>query len=301
MKKAIVTGANGFVGLSVTKELVQQGYFVYAIVRNNNYDKMLNNQNIQVLQCDMSEYNNLVSMINDKIDYFFHFAWAGTSGELRMSENIQLKNIEYSCFAVRIAKKLGCDKFIMASSIMEYEIEQLSNSCDDININHIYSIAKKTSNLMCRLIANSIGIDYVVGLISNIYGPGEKSLRLINYSLRKFINNESVKFSPGTQKYDFIYITDATKIFVLIAERGKNNHSYYIGNAMIKTLYDYLIELGNAINVTELMEIGGLPSIGDGLDYSNIDIYKVKRELGYDNTVSFSQGIVNTYNWLKEQ
>lgn len=300
MKKAIVTGANGFVGLAVTKELVAQGYFVYAIVRSDDYDKFLYNKSVKVLLCNMSEYNNIINLINGEVDFFFHFAWNGTSGELRTNEKVQIENIEYSCNAIRVAKKIGCKKFIMPSSIMEYEIEQLSYQTVNISENHIYSSAKRAANMMCRLIANNVGIDYIVGLISNIYGVGEKSLRLINYSIRKFLNNELVKFSPGNQKYDFIYITDAAKIFVLIAEKGKNNNSYYIGNAEIKTLKDYLIELGKTINATNLIEIGGLPSIGNGIDYSLIDTYKVKKELGYENKVKFSQGIVATYNWIKE-
>lgn len=300
MKKAIVTGANGFVGLAVTKELVAQGYFVYAIVRSNNYDKFLYNKSVKVLLYNMSEYDNIIDVINGEVDFFFHFAWDGTSGELRANEKVQIKNIEYSCNAIRVAKKIGCKRFIMPSSIMEYEVEQLTYQTVNVSKNHIYSSAKRAANMMCRLIANNVGIDYIVGLISNIYGVGEKSLRLINYSIRKFLNHELVKFSPGNQKYDFIYITDAAKIFVLIAEKGKNNNTYYIGNAEIKTLKDYLIELGKTINATNFIEIGGLPSIGNGIDYSLIDTYKVKKELGYENKVKFSQGIVATYNWIKE-
>ena len=51
--------------------------------------------------------------------------------------------------------------------------------------------------------------------------------------------------------------------------------------------------------MSQLMDIGGLPSIGKGLDYSMIDTYKVNRELGYVNEIDFSRGIVNTYEWIK--
>lgn len=299
MNNIVITGANGFVGLAVTKELVSQGYFVYALVRNDNYDNYLNNPNIKIIKCEMNEYNSLIDKISDSIDCFFHFAWCGTSGELRSNEQVQLENVKHSCDAVRVAKKLGCKKFVMASSIMEYEIEQLVNGTQNISANHIYSIAKKTADSMCRLIANSIGIDYVAGLISNIYGPGEKSQRLINCSIRRLINGEYVKFSPGTQSYDFIYITDAAKLFVLLAEKGINNNIYYIGNPKIKSLKDYLMILGSTINKLNLMGIGELPSIGKGLDYSVIDINKAEREFGFKPEVNFEQGILNTYNWIK--
>lgn len=40
MKKAIVSGANGFVGSAVIKELVLQGYEVYALARENHHDQV---------------------------------------------------------------------------------------------------------------------------------------------------------------------------------------------------------------------------------------------------------------------
>lgn len=40
MRKAIVSGANGFVGSAVVKELISQGYEVYALARENHYDQI---------------------------------------------------------------------------------------------------------------------------------------------------------------------------------------------------------------------------------------------------------------------
>ena len=48
-------------------------------------------------------------------------------------------------------------------------------------------------------------------MISNIYGPGELSPRLVNTSIRKMLKGEHCAFSAGEQIYDFIYITDAAK------------------------------------------------------------------------------------------
>ena len=46
MRKAIVSGANGLGGAAVVKELISQGYEVYALVRENHYDQVPNNEMI---------------------------------------------------------------------------------------------------------------------------------------------------------------------------------------------------------------------------------------------------------------
>ncbi|MDE5873831.1 MAG: NAD-dependent epimerase/dehydratase family protein [Lachnospiraceae bacterium] len=51
-------------------------------------------------------------------------------------------------------------------------------------------------------------------VISDIYGEGESSPRLINSSIRKLLNNEETSFSTGEQMYDFVYIEDAARMFV---------------------------------------------------------------------------------------
>ena len=101
---------------------------------------------------------------------------------------VQLKNIEYSCQAVQVAKRLGCKRFVFAASIMEYEISKLMETNRSIGINTLYSTSKITAEYMLRAIADNMGIEYVGGIISNIYGPGERSPRLVNTTIRKLLN-----------------------------------------------------------------------------------------------------------------
>lgn len=85
---------------------------------------------------------------------------------------------------------------------------------------------------MARAIAGSLGIDYIRAVISNIYGAGEKSPRLINTTIRKLLNGEHCAFSAGEQLYDFIYVTDAAKMFAALGDSGKSNKTYYIGDSI---------------------------------------------------------------------
>lgn len=301
MRKAIVTGANGFVGTAVCRELVRQGIRVIAVVRE--IDDRLSElaEDVHLVQCDLSEFDRLPEIIADRdVDVFYHFAWSGSAGFLRGDVNVQIDNVKYCCEAVNAAGEIECKKFVFASSIMEYEIAAMMATEDTPGINTIYCSAKLAANHMTRTVAGEYGIDYIRAVISNIYGPGEKSPRLINTSLRKMMNGEHCAFSDGEQLYDFIYIDDAAKAFIEIGEQGVANRTYYIGSLKQRPLKEFLLEMKDAVDPNIVIGLGELPFNGVSLTYKEFDVEAVKNDTGFEPEISFKEGIKRTIDWLKE-
>lgn len=301
MKKVLVTGATGFVGNKVVDELLNRNIKVIVVVRENS--KRIDNikdKNVEIVNCHMNNYKNLPSLIKDRdIDTVFHFAWEGTAGPLRGDYNVQINNIEYSLDLMKACKGIGCNRFVFASSIMEYEVKAIMDTTNNASINYLYSAAKYSANYMLRTYANASGIDYIRGVISNIYGPGETSPRLINTSLRKMINDEHCSFSPGEQMYDFVYIDDAANMFVEIANKGLNNVTYYIGSQNPRPLKEWLTEMKDVVDPTIEIGLGDLPFNGIALEYNEFDIRAVEKDTGYVQETSWKEGIKNTIKWLK--
>ncbi len=303
MKKAIVTGANGFVGTALCNELSSQGVKVIAVVRNEeeNIEGIKNIPGISIVYCDLSEFKNLAEIIKDRdIDVFYHLAWVGTAGPLRADSDVQMNNVRYTCDTVRACADIGCNRFVFASSIMEYEVSAAMEKEDTPNINTLYCSAKVAANYMARTVAGSVGVDYIRGVISNIYGPGEISPRLVNTTIRKLLNGEHCAFSAGEQLYDFIYIDDAVKEFVAIGEKGKANKTYYIGSQNPRPLKEFLCELRDVVAPDVEIGLGELPFNGVSLSYKEFDIYSVENDTGFIPAVSFAEGIRKTMDWIKE-
>jgi nucleoside-diphosphate-sugar epimerase len=303
MKKAIVTGANGFVGAAICRELSAQGVQIIAVVKNEDSDtsSIKNIPGLRLLYCDLSEYKSLTSLVPDRdIDSFYHLAWSGSSGPLRGNEDVQINNVRFTCDAVKACSDISCSRFIFASSIMEYEIEAIMETDVTPGINTLYCSAKVAADYIARTISGKLGIEYIRAVISNIYGPGEKSPRLINTSLRKLIRGEHCAFSTGEQMYDFIYITDAAKAFVQIGKKGMSNKTYYIGSQHPKPLKDFLIEMRNCVDPGIEIGLGEIPFSGVSLSYHEFDIDAVKRDTGFVPEVPFKEGILMTIKWLKE-
>lgn len=303
MRKAIVTGANGFIGSALCNELSNQGIDVIAVVRNEdeNISNIENIENLKIAYCDLSRFRKLAEVITDRdVDVLYHLAWMGSAGPLRGDVDVQLKNVQYTCDTVKACADLQCKKFVFASSIMEYEINALMDSDETPRIDTLYCSAKVSADYLARTMAGSLGIDYIRAVISNIYGPGETSPRLINSSLRKLLSGEHCSFSPGEQLYDFIYISDAAKEFAAIGEKGIANRTYYIGSLNPKPLKDFLYEMRDQVDPSIQIGVGDFPFNGISLKYTEFDIYAVRNDTGFTPKVSFKEGIKNTISWIKE-
>ena len=96
MKKVIITGANGFIGTALCRELSTKNIQVTAIVRDqeSNIDNIRKIPGISIVYCELSKYEKLPQLIRDrKFDVFYHLAWVGNAGKLRGDSNVQINNI----------------------------------------------------------------------------------------------------------------------------------------------------------------------------------------------------------------
>ena len=303
MKKAVITGANGFLGSALCRELSAQGVAITAVVRSKDSDvsRIINLKNLQIVFADMSEMKNLDRIIRDRdADVFYHFAWEGSCGPLRGDYAVQLDNVKYTCDAAVSCKKIGCSRFVSASSIMAYEAAAMMQTEQNPPLPMLYSAANLCAGYMARTAAAAAGADYIHVVISNVYGPGETNQRLVNESLRKMLNGEHCSFSSGEQLYDFIYIDDAAKELAAVGDRGHANRTYYIGSLKPRPLKDFLKEINIQAGRNPADGLGELTFEGVSLAYSEFDIEAVKKDTGIVPEISFAEGIRRTIAWIRE-
>lgn len=304
MKKAIVTGANGFIGQYLVDELVKNNVFVYAVMRkesNFRWYKEEWTKNVKIIHLNLDEYKYLLDYINDDIDVFYHLAWHGSAGTDRQNVSLQLKNIEWSSNALSIAKKLGCKHFIGAGSIMEIETYRaVYTQLNKPGLAYIYGSAKQACHSMLKAQASSMDIKFNWAMITNAFGENEISPRFINTTLRKMLNKESLQFTSATQNYDFVYVSDVAKAFVKIWESGIPFKHYIIGSNHAKPLKEFIIDMKNQIDPNQELNFGQIPFTGINLNINDFNASELMKDTGFNCDVSFQEGIQKTYNWLRE-
>ena len=309
MKKVIITGANGFVGSRLVKEMSDASVLVYAVVKDEreNIESISNLNGVHIIYCNMSEYDTLankIAIINGgvEVDVFFHFAWAGVSGEDQANFEVQLDNIYYSCKAFLSATEMKVLKFVYAASIHEYEImKQFEKNPSEIKYRQIYSAAKISAHLMLSCLANNSKVNFCSVIISNIFGPGEMSSRLINSTIRGWLTENTASFTHARQLYDFIYIDDAVKGIVKVGELGVHGRNYYLGSCRIMPLRQYLEIFKEIVNKKAKMKLNEIPFNGESLTYSEFDVNLLYMDTGFKTETSFEDGIMKTTEWIKKQ
>ena len=302
MKKVILTGATGFVGNAVLKELIKNNIYVIAVSRSENPKNIPDSSLVRYISCDLSRMETLEDKIADRdIDTFYHFAWNGSAGTARANTNLQLQNAQWTIDSLNVAKKIGCNRFVVAGSIMEHEtIAAGYTQGNRPGLGYIYGSGKLVAHTMAMSVAASIGIDLIWAEITNAYGVGELSPRMVNTTLRKIIKGENPQFTAGTQNYDFVYIDDVARAFYLIGKNGKPFNDYLIGSSTAKPLKEFLLEMKNSVAPDLDFIFGDVPFTGINLPLEKYDCKKTEEDTGFKAEISFAEGTKRTINWLKE-
>lgn len=300
MKKALVTGANGFIGHALVQKLLEHGVQVFALAREEHRKEISNR--VQFIPYELKDSKRLVELVPDRdIDVFYHLAWAGIADPGRQDPQLQLNNVNWTLDCLRAAKEMNCKKFVGAGSITEKEIlEVISTQGNPQNSGYmIYGCGKITAHAMAMTLAASLQIDFCWTRITNVYGPGEISPRFINSTIRKILNKELLKFTSATQNYDFVYISDAAEAFYRIGEFGRPYYTYLIGSSHARPLKEFILELQKVLAPEQKFIFGEVPFQGINLPLECYDCSITKRDTGFCAEVSFQEGIWRTMEWLK--
>ena len=96
MKKIIITGATGFIGVHLIEKWIDRGAEIYAVVRpsSKNIVRLPKCSNVHVVELEMGCYEHLLNIVGDA-DFFYHLAWEGARVPYRDDGLIQSHN--YDC------------------------------------------------------------------------------------------------------------------------------------------------------------------------------------------------------------
>ena len=125
MKKIMVTGANGFIGSFLLKELSEKGVEIIAVIkdRQEKIEHIQNLPRVRIVYCDQANITQLPDVVMDRdIDLCIHLAWGGSFGPARADYALQLSNVQQSVDTVKALSCIGVKRFVGIGTLAEMDV-----------------------------------------------------------------------------------------------------------------------------------------------------------------------------------
>ena len=302
MKRVLITGPTGSIGIALINELISSDIEVIAVCRpgSSRMSRIPLHEKVSIVECGLDSISKLPDMITDKVDVFYHFAWDGTFGNTRNDMELQNNNVKYALQAVKAAKELGCTRFVGAGSQAEYgRVEGTLTPDTPAFPENGYGIAKLCAGQMTRILCEQLGMEHVWTRILSIYGPYDGENTMIMSTIYKLMKGEKPSLTAGEQMWDYMYSKDVARAFRLIGEKGKSGSTYCLGSGKARPLKEYVIMLRDAIDSSLPLGIGDVPYGDKQVMYLCADIDNLKEDTGFVPETQFQDGIRETVEWCR--
>ena len=304
MKKIVVTGPTGAIGVALIQLLIEKNIEVLAVVRKGSKRKANIPQSdmVQIVELNLDEIKDLPQLVKEKYDVFYHFGWDGTFGNSRNNMQEQLKNIQYALDAVETAYEMGCKKFIGAGSQAEYGRVEGKLSADTPAFpENGYGVAKLCAGQMTRILCEQKGIEHIWTRILSVYGPYDGENTMVMSTIKKLLAGEKPSFTKCGQMWDYLYSKDAGKAMYLIGTKGVSGKTYCLGSGQVKPLLSYVEDIRDVIDPSAKLGIGEVPYASNQVMYLCADIEELKRDVGFLPEYEFNEGVKETFNWYQSK
>ena len=218
-KKVIVTGGTGFIGSNLVDKLAEKNEVVvidnFHTGHQKNIESLLKNNKVQLKTMDVKNIHQL----DFKADYVFHMGIYSASPMYRNDPFLVSEVVSGMISVLEYAKK-NKSKVVFASTSSIYNGIKPPHREDIIPlITDYYTEARIAAERMSELYSKLENVDVQAIRFFSVYGPHEEAKKnyanLVTQFYWNIKNNESpVIFGDGTQRRDFIHVSDLVEIIL---------------------------------------------------------------------------------------
>ena len=318
MKTILVTGAAGFIGFHLSKQLLADNYTVVGIDNlNDYYDVSLKEDRLKILK-EHQNFTFIKADIADKeaVDScFLNFspeivinlaAQAGVRYSIENPEAYIHSNILGFFNILEACRHNPVEHLLYASSSSVYGNQEKTPFSTSDNVDHpisLYAATKKSNELMAYTYSHLYNIPSTGLRFFTVYGPfGRPDMAYFSFT-NKIMNGEKIKiFNNGDLYRDFTYVDDIVKGIVKlinkIPEKDKNGAKYKvynIGNNKPEKLMYFIETLEKSIGKTANKEF--LPMQAGDVIGTYADVSELERDIGFKPQTSIEEGLKRFADW----
>ena len=211
-KKVLITGANGFIGSWLTKELLDRSAQVTTITQrlkgNSNFNLLKLEEKINFVEGNITDYDLIIKILKEfNIDTCFHLAAQST---VQIAEKSIIStfesNIQGTWVLLEALKNCNVKRVIVASSDKVYGNQKELPNHENQRLlgRNPYGASKVCTDIIAQTYAHTYKLPVAITRNANTYGPGDLNLsRLIPSIIVSVLKNEPpIIRSDGTPERD---------------------------------------------------------------------------------------------------
>jgi UDP-glucose 4-epimerase len=295
MKLAVVTGGAGFIGSHMVDLLIAEGYRVHVIDnltggRIQNLDQHRDNPNLAVEVRDIRELEAGDPLFKDA-EYVFHFAGIGDLvPSIEQPVHYVSTNSMGTVRVLEAARRAQVRKFVYAASSTCYGFAGVPTREDaPISPQYPYALSKYMGEEAVLHWGKVYKLPVISLRIFNAYGTRSRTSGAYGavfgvFLAQKLAGKPFTVVGDGTQRRDFLYVTDLARAFLLAAQTEHTSVAYNVGAGAPQSV-NRLVELLGGGEVVHLPKRPGEP------DCTWADISKISSEVGWKPSVNFEEGV----------
>ena len=313
MSKFLVTGGAGFIGSNylhyvVNKYPNDEFVCIDALTYAGNYNniKVLeNNQNFKFVHGNITDIELINKLFEDeKFDYVVNFAAESHVDNSIKNPRIFLEtNILGTQTLMDACLKYGIKRYHQVSTDEVYgdlpldRPDLLFTEETPLHTSSPYSSSKAGADLLVMAYHRTYNLPVTISRCSNNYGPYQFPEKLIPVVISKALNDEKVPvYGKGLNVRDWIHVHDHNVGVDLIVRNGKIGEVYNLGGHSERQNIEVVKTILHKLNKPDSLITYVTDRKGHDLRYA-IDSSKVEKELGWDRSYNFEDGIDETVKW----
>ena len=313
-KNILVTGACGFLGAWLSKELVKQGATVTALDLEfnsmSNFRLLRLEKKTNIVVGSIAKYDLVERALNRyDIDTCFHL---GAQAIVPVANRAPIEtfksNIEGTWNLLEASRKLGTvERIIVASSDKAYGEHETLPYTENAPLKgmHPYDVSKSCTDLISQTYFHTYGLPVSIARCGNIYGGGDAHFsRIVPGTIKSALSGQQpIIRSDGTPVRDYIYVDDVVEGYITIAEKMKNKdvvgQAFNFGTNKPLSVKEIVLKILNTCGKQDLKPKILAKSSGE-IKKQYLSSDKAKKVLGWSQKTSIDAGLKPTVKWYSK-
>ncbi|MHB1424699.1 MAG: SDR family oxidoreductase [Gemmataceae bacterium] len=307
---SLVTGGAGFIGSHLVESLIRQGRHV-RVLDDFSTGLRTNLAHVEpapeILDGDVAD-PAAVQRAAQGVDVIYHLAaLASVQRSIETPDDTHRVCATGTLQVLDAARRAGVRRVVYAGSSSAYGIPAgaIQTEADPLAPLSPYAAAKLAGEMYAQSFTAAFGLETVRLRFFNIFGSRQRADSPYSGVIALFAaalsaGRTPVIFGDGLQARDFTFVTDVVQALTRAAETpGISGRVYNIGTGRGTNLLELVAALNRQLG-TDIAPRHAPARAGD-VRHSRADISLARRELGYQPSVPFEDGLAKTLAWYHRQ